>query len=157
MARIDIGERLGRMLGVRIGDASYMTSLPVDIGHEPDFEDGVQLRPGPEDGQVTAGYLLRDEDPGDYFRDADGRGSLRVFTDQADRDDWIAQCEEAGDIPLVVDRYAHGAEHWSVANTRDYPDRRWDVAPCGGFIGREAALEALKAEMPSQDMQEPVP
>lgn len=47
------------------------------------------------------------------------------------RDEFYAEMVEAvgADHVFIVDVYAHGSEHFSRANTANYPDRQWDVAP----------------------------
>lgn len=64
-------------------------------------------------------------------------GCFRDFRDSHDgggqeaRDAFIeAMTAKVGaDNVFVVDVYSHGLDHFSVANSVNYPDRRWDVAP----------------------------
>src|SRR3546814_7408479 len=42
--------------------------------------------------------------------------------------------ENDDQVTLLVDEYKHGGVHYSIANSRDYPDRRWDVATRGVFV-----------------------
>ena len=46
----------------------------------------------------------------------------------------VADAEEAQHIWFWVEKYEHGQVHFSVANTRGYPDRMWDVGVCGIFV-----------------------
>lgn len=111
-------------------------------GHAPLFEAVPEDAGGPSGGRVLSdigdrvhiGYITHDPDPGDFWEGSEGLGSLRLFRTGDDPNALMDQYRKEGEAPLFVERYAHGAEHYSVAGTRDYPDRRWDVAVCGIFL-----------------------
>lgn len=60
----------------------------------------------------------------DFRNSHDGGGEIA-------RDAFIEQMVEmvGADRVFIVDVYSHGLEHFSVSNSRWYPDRQWDVAP----------------------------
>ena len=87
------------------------------------------------DGTVLVGKLVHDECAGDYdWMEGD---SFREFRTEWDRDAYVTELKADGVDErriFIVDKYDHSAVHYSVANTAPYPDRRWDVAPCGVFV-----------------------
>lgn len=124
-----------------------MTTVYLDDGTE--FEAGLHFEPTDDEilfakrvdrRTVIVGYLVHDDMPLDY-RDWLEDGMLTEFRSQNKRDDFIANLEAEGRQYFIVDKYAHGGVHYSVQNTRWYPHRHWDVAPCAVFV-------------PPQDLQE---
>lgn len=100
-----------------------------------------------EEGLVRVSYLTHDQDGGDYWNDADGRGSLQLFRTQSDRDDYVVLEKARGEIPLIVDQYDHGGSHFSIQNSRFYPDRRWDVAPRGVYVPCREVQDRYRGEV----------
>jgi hypothetical protein len=107
-------------------------------------EDAVRVVPGQEPGTAIVGYLAHDDDAAEFFENDEGAGEFREFRSEADRDDFLAEAKRDGKLALVVDKYAHGNIHYSVAGTQNYPDRRWDVAPCGVFVPCQDVQDAYK-------------
>lgn len=87
------------------------------------------------DGSVLVGKLFHDDEASDYeWMEGD---SFREFRTEWDRDAYIEELKAEGVDPrriFIVDKYDHSAVHYSVADTAPYPDRRWDVAPCGVLV-----------------------
>lgn len=103
-----------------------------DLGYTPVSEDDILLREN-ADGSMTIGYVAPYQDEDEFWGHRDG-GELKIFRSQDERDAFIAEIEEAGGIALIVDNYSHSGNHYSLEGTRDYPDRRWDVAPRGVYV-----------------------
>ena len=118
--------------------------------------DGIELQERPEGDDVTIvrtaenaveiGYLTRGEAYGDFWED-EGAGEFRRFRTQTDRDAHIEDKRAEGLLALIVDRYEHGNVHYSVANTANYPDRQWDVAPSGVLVPHADVQERYRSEM----------
>jgi len=104
---------------------------------------------------AVLGWLEVDQDPLDFW-DADGQGELKEFISQAQVDAFLAEGWEADGVKLthedgrvgyLIDRYEHGGVHYSVADTRQYPDQRWDVArKCGVYFPDKEMLGGWAAE-----------
>ncbi len=100
-----------------------------------------------EDGTLTGyevSWLVRDEGQMDYEWDDPKtpssnwvNGCFRDFRNSRDgggeeaRDDFLAKMVGlvGDDRVFIVDVYSHGLDHFSVSESRFYPDREWDVAP----------------------------
>ena len=130
MRRHEITEKLAEALDLDVESVrgEYMTQYGVL-----DFCD-MEVRRGHGDDEVVVGYLAIDGNPGDYFEDNDGAGELREFRDGAKMAAYIEELEAEGKLYLPVERYEHGLVHYSIADTKGYPDRRWDVAACGIMV-----------------------
>lgn len=87
-----------------------------------------------DDNRVQIGYVVVDESPEDFWEGADQLGKLEVFRSESDRDAFMDAVSAEGKTAFVVDNYRHGQTHWSVQNTRPYPDRQFDVAPRGVYV-----------------------
>ncbi|PTX52356.1 hypothetical protein IQ03_01146 [Gemmobacter caeni] len=100
--------------------------------------------------RVLIGYLSVDPEPRDFWAESDGLGELRRFTRAEDPNDLLERLTAEGTPWLLVERYSHGLDHYSVANTRAYPDRQWDVGLYGVFIPceevRDMYRDRVKAE-----------
>lgn len=74
----------------------------------------------------------------DIGRDHDWQeGAIfQEFRTEWDRDDFISDmiAEHGEDRVVIVDRYEHGLVHYSPRQSRFYPDRQWDVAPCAVLV-----------------------
>lgn len=85
------------------------------------------------DDKVVVGYLCDDDHASPFFEDGDCNGEFKQFRSEDARDEWIERKRDDGLTVFIVDKYEHGQVHYSLANTEDYPDRRWDVAPCAAL------------------------
>lgn len=105
---------------------------------------------GRDGDRILIGYLSVDPEPRDFWSESDGLGELRRFTRAEDPNDLLERLTAEGTPWLLVERYSHGLEHYSVANTRAYPDRQWDVGLYGVFIPceevRDMYRDRVKAE-----------
>lgn len=149
----DIKEILCEKLGVDeesvLGD--YETyHEPLDAS-EQGFEDNLMIVKK-NDGSLVIGYLVHDDESRDYWKDADGLGTLEVFRSETERDAYISEKTADGQVALIVDNYRHGQEHWSIQNTANYPDRRWDVAPRGVYVPDAETVEHIRST--SKDEEE---
>ncbi|MCP1674530.1 hypothetical protein J2T57_001632 [Natronocella acetinitrilica] len=86
------------------------------------------------DGRVVLSYLAHDDDPMDYEWDRACQGRFEEFRSAQARDERLLELQRDGTLVFLVERYAHGNVHYSVAGTRNYPDRQWDVAQCAIYI-----------------------
>jgi len=135
--------------------ATYKMEVPgTDLTFEPqgplpESHDEVWVRSIADDDDVVCGYdvswLVRDEDCWDGFEWDQPtttpsewiNGCFRDFRNSRDgggqesRDEFITEmaAKVGQDRVFIVDVYSHGLEHFSVSNSRWYPDRQWDVAP----------------------------
>jgi len=74
------------------------------------------------------------------FMDGD---SFQEFDYLDDRDAYIQKLKDEGvdeSRIFVIDKLEHGVVHYSVENTKNYPDRKFDVAPRGVFVLGEAGF-----------------
>jgi hypothetical protein len=99
--------------------------IGLELEHDMAFTDAVfQIENG---DTLVIGYLTPDQDQSTYdFSDGE---SLEVFRSQEARDAHYMEMQEQNRHPMIVECYDHGAKHYSVMGTKDYPDRQWDVAP----------------------------
>jgi hypothetical protein len=117
-------------------------TFPVN-GLLPDTHDEVWVK---SDGNVHHISWLVQDDDGYNMHEWDSVGTepknwsnglFRDFRNQYDgggeeaRNAFIAEWTErlGEDHVFIVDVYSHGLDHYSVSNSRWYPDRQWDVAP----------------------------
>lgn len=110
---------------------------------EDGFQDDLVLRKT-KNGEVVIGYLTHDDHPVDFWSDSDGMGKLSVFRSETERDEFLSTQKEKGLVAFIADNYRHGQEHWSVQNTANYPDRRWDVAPRGVYVPDAETVEHIR-------------
>ena len=83
---------------------------------------------------IIVGCLKHDSSPMDFFEDDDGQGTFKEFRSVDERDEFLSTLKKSS-LFYLVDKYAHGNVHYSISNTRNYPDQRWDVAHgCAVFI-----------------------
>ncbi|MGH0003539.1 hypothetical protein ACQU0X_25975 [Pseudovibrio ascidiaceicola] len=123
--------------------------LPNGISAEPQLSkyqgsDNPYIATKHEDG-VLIGYLTHDSHPFDFFEDGDCNGVLKKFSYRSELDDFIKAIESEGQIAFLVEKYAHGNVHYSVAGTRNYPDRRFDVGLYGVYVPDEYLQDEFKA------------
>lgn len=88
-----------------------------------------------EDGVYRVVYATRDETAQDV--DVLDTNIFQVFRTEWDRDAFIEEKVAEGhsrDDIFIIDKYDHGSVHYSISNTKSYPDQQWDVAPCGVFV-----------------------
>lgn len=131
----DIRERVETLLGSAV-TGPMRTEFAVAETEE------VEIR---QDGdQVMVGYLSLDDSPRDFWSEADGLGELKRFTRSEDPNDLLERLTAEGVPWLLVERYSHGLDHYSVANTRAYPDRQWDVGLYGVFIPCEEVRDMYR-------------
>lgn len=123
-------------------DLTFEPWGPLPESHEEVF---VDANPDEPDWAYRVAWLVRDEDCWDGFEWSDpddepsewSNGCFRDFRNSHDgggeesRDAFIAEmaAKVGEDRVFIVDVYSHGLEHFSVSNSRWYPDRQWDVAP----------------------------
>ncbi|WP_432263011.1 hypothetical protein [Cupriavidus sp. TMH.W2] len=86
--------------------------------------------------RFVVGALVHDPDSShcNPAENDDGFGTFTEFRSAGERDDYLAQVQHEDKLAFIVDRYEHGRVHYSVNETANYPDRRWDVAPAGVFV-----------------------
>jgi len=133
-------DRVEEMTGLAL-TGTLRTEFPVSA-------DEVLIR---RDGdRVLIGYLSLDPEPRDFWTESDGLGELRRFNRSEDPNALLESLTAEGTPWLLVERYSHGLDHYSVANTRSYPDRQWDVGLYGVFIPceevRDMYRDRVKAE-----------
>lgn len=134
--------RTAREIQIPDLNISFVPTYPA-----PEPDEDVWVTEDPADGSgidtVTVSWLIPDEldeFEWDDLSDPPARWSYGFFRDfrnsrdgggEEARDSFYDECVEAVGVDhvFVVDVYSHGLDHFSVADTRDYPDRRWDVAP----------------------------
>lgn len=92
---------------------------------------------------LVIGYLTPDSDVMDF--DFSEGESLKVFRSQGERDTYFMAMQENDRNPLLVERYSHSADHYSVIGTKDYPDRQFDVVPSAVYTPSTDMLDELKS------------
>lgn len=95
------------------------------------------------DGGVTVSYLVDDADTFDYSI-LDESSELKEFRSEQTRDAFIAEQKAlvGSDHVFIVDKYDHSGTHYSLADTVNYPDRKFDVAPSNVLV--------VPADVPSE-------
>lgn len=78
--------------------------------------------------KIVVSCLKYDSDPMDYFSNDDGAGELFQFRNVDERDTKAKELKEDKVLFYLVDKYEHGSVHFSVSQTHNYPDQKWDVA-----------------------------
>lgn len=78
--------------------------------------------------KVIIACLKYDQDPMDYFSNDDGAGELFQFRNVDERDSKAKELKKDKKLFYLVDKYDHSAVHFSVSQTANYPDQRWDVS-----------------------------
>lgn len=135
----DIKKNIAELLDLEQDDLRGDTETGFDV-----CDDTMVVAHGKQPGIVVVGYLSYDPDSGDYWNDSDNLGSLKIFRSQADRDAYTEELDAEGKISFVVDKYSHGNVHYSVHQSRAYPDRQWDVAPSGVYVPCEDVQKDFK-------------
>lgn len=83
---------------------------------------------------IIVGCLKVDQSPMDFFEDDDGSGTFKKFSSVDSRDEFLATLKKSS-LFYLVDKYEHGNVHYSISNTQNYPDQRWDVSHgCAVYI-----------------------
>lgn len=105
--------------------------------------------------QIAVGYLVVDEYPGitDYFSDYEN-GEFHEFRSRDEMEKIIEELEVEKKNYFLVDKYEHGLVHYSVANTSNYPDRRWDVSCCAIFVVPEDVSKERAVDYANAVLQE---
>lgn len=123
----------------------------VDTIYDPiDDESVVTYVSDNEDGSkvVSISYVTHDEMGGDvneFWGDESHQCKFEEFRAQTDRDDFIKANLKR--MPLIVNRYKHSNVHYSVINTRQYPDMQWDVAPCAVIVPSKDMLKEYRKQV----------
>lgn len=90
---------------------------------------------------IIVGCLKIDSSPLGFFEDDEGAGTLREFRNIDSRDEFLASLKKSS-LFYLVDKYEHGSVHYSVSNTHNYPDKKWDVSHgCAVYIPSEYIQE----------------
>ncbi len=63
----------------------------------------------------------------DYFKEFSEMGNLKKFRNLEEREQELADLKKSKKLYFEVEKYEHGSVHFSVKDTHDYPDKRWDV------------------------------
>lgn len=116
--------------------------IDLELEYIPVSDDDVVIKHDVESNAIAVGYLVQDGDiewdgwevNADEHSDVGDAGVFVEFNSEDARDRFGLRMENEGRTPLVVDKYKHTGVHYSVANTKPYPDRQWDVVPNGVFV-----------------------
>lgn len=93
---------------------------------------------------IIVGCLKVDHDALDFFDNDEGAGTFKEFSNIDSRDEFLSTLKKSS-LFYLVDKYDHGNVHYSIANTQNYPDQRWDVAHgCAVFIPCDDIQEEYK-------------
>lgn len=141
MSRHDLTDAIHALAG--IDGTIPRTAFAIQDVFDARLPDSVLIR---RDGdRIQVGYLAHDDSPGDYWENDEGAGTWRAFTRGDDPNEIMAAIEAEGKIAFFVERYSHGLDHYSVANTRAYPDRRFDVGVRGIITPCDDVQEQYRA------------
>lgn len=72
-------------------------------------------------------FLQHSDYPGDFFDD-ETTGKLIHFRSYEDYEKTTKELNKSNKLYYFLDKYEHGNVHYSIENTNNYPDRRWDVS-----------------------------
>ena len=117
----------------------------LDLDHRP--ADHIEPNVTIEGDTLTLRYAVVD----DYHRgnplDEECSGaSLLLFDNGYARDQWLEEHQqELTDRQFLVQRYEHGLVRYSVLDTVEYPDPRWDVARGVGVLTLDDEFADLRA------------
>lgn len=85
-------------------------------------------------GLMTVAYLAVDDDSPNPLTGFNGTGELIEFSPRKNPYGIIEGIPKET-LFFLVDRFSHSGVHYSIANTRHYPYRQWDVSQnCGVYI-----------------------
>jgi hypothetical protein len=126
--------------------------VELELEHEP-VDDTVIVKHDADTDELVVGYLTHDNDlqwdcwdlPSSVRSEIGDQGLLVEFRSEMERDEYMEEMAKEGEICFVVDKYEHGNVHYSIEATGSYPDRRWDVAPCGVYVLDADTKERLKS------------
>lgn len=76
---------------------------------------------------LIVSFLSVDDDAQDFWESSDGLGTFKEFYTPSQRKDYLSSISK-NKLVYLVDKYDHGSVHYSVAQTQNYPDQRFDVA-----------------------------
>ncbi len=62
-----------------------------------------------------------------YFDEFAEMGELKKFKSLDDREEEIRKLKKSKKLFFNIEKYEHGSVDFSVADTKNYPDKRWDV------------------------------
>lgn len=90
---------------------------------------------------IIVGCLKIDYSPLGFFEDDEGAGTFKEFRNIDSRDEFLASLKKSS-LFYLVDKYEHGSVHYSVSNTHNYPDKKWDVSHgCAVYVPSEYIQE----------------
>lgn len=112
--------------------------------HDKKEIDAYEIEVAQTPSTIIVGCLKIDHDPLDFFENDEGSGTLKQFRSVDDRDNFLATLKKTS-LFYLVDKYEHGNVHYSIANTQNYPDQRWDVSHgCAVYIPCDDIQEEYK-------------
>lgn len=104
--------------------------------------------------KIIIGVISPDSDVEDFFESADGLGEFIEFSSPESRDDKINELKKTKKLFYLVDKYAHGNVHYSISDSKSYPDQRWDVTqgkaifiPCDEIQSRYKKMKKQSGEL----------
>lgn len=105
-------------------EENYEISLEIDANKNAfDFE-FVET----ENSFIVA-HLEYDDDAQDFFEDDEGAGTFIEFHRPEERNKKMAELSKTKKLFYLVDKYDHSNVHYSIAESKKYPDQQWDVTP----------------------------
>jgi hypothetical protein len=143
MASQDIADKIRELAGID-GTIPNTNHLPEET-NDSRLSDGVTLH---MDGStITVGYIAHDDGGGSYWETSDGLGTFQQSPRDRDIEENIAV--DDGNVKLLVQRYSHGLDHYSIDGSKTYERHSFDVGICGVFTPCEDAQDTYKANVAS--------
>lgn len=132
MAPRDITDIVEQHWGVDlpVGIRCMTETEPLDFSYSSDFANGVLARPSADGKDLLVGYIVLD-DPSISFWDQGELGSLHEFKRNEDIAETLKEAAGQTPRPLLVQRYSHGAVHYSLTGTMTYVGHQWDAGDAG--------------------------
>lgn len=98
---------------------------------------------------ISVGWLMIDTCPGEHScpinEDGETDGKLVLFHNREQALQELKTAEKSKKLHYLLNKYDHGAVHYSVSGSKAYPDERWDVSHgCGIYYPYDEIQDEYK-------------
>jgi hypothetical protein len=143
MASQDIADKIRELAGID-GTIPNTNHLPEET-NDSRLTGGVTLH---IDGtKITVGYITQDDTGGSYWDTSEGLGNFEQSPRDSDIEENMAV--DDGNVKLLVQRYSHGLDHYSIDRSKTYPQHAHSTGVCGVFTPCSDAQDTYKAKVAS--------
>jgi hypothetical protein len=118
-----------------------LENISLDVEDDILFRKDVFYKTNEEGNELMVCYLSVDDDANHDFEEGE---TLVQHPSQAARDQDFMAKVDAGLHPMLVDRYQHSSVDFSIANTKEYQHREFDVVACAVYTPPTELREQLE-------------